>query len=118
VVSNIERHTNLLRNEVTLQHIKEEYEARIKSLAHFEKELEFQELQKFELLKTRVSARLYDDRLDWLLNRSFEGSSTWLVNDATFLEWLDISNSDVPLLWLKGIPGAGKCGLSLSSMTF
>lgn len=108
MVSNIERHTALIRNEVTLQHIREEYEARAKSLAHFDQETEFQELQKFQTLRTRASPHIYDDRLDWLLNRSCKGSAKWLVSDKSFLEWLDMSNPTLQLLWLRGIPGAGK----------
>lgn len=98
-----------MREDTTQQHIMEEFAAQAKALAHFEKELEFQEIQKFEMLKTRICPPMYDDRLDWLLNRSCGGSATWLFNEEIFLEWLDVSNSTVRLLWLRGIPGAGKC---------
>ena len=111
VVNNIERLTTMMRDEVTLQHIKEEYELRARSLAHFDQETEFQELQKFETLRTRVSPLIYDQRLDWLLNRSCQGSAEWLVSDESFLKWLDASNPTVRLLWLRGIPGAGKYSL-------
>jgi len=108
VVSNIERHTTLMTNEVTLQHIREEHELRAQSLAHFDQETDFQESQKFRTLETRVSPRNYDDRLDSLLNRSYEGSVKWLLSNKSFLEWLDNSNPALRLLWLQGIPGAGE----------
>ncbi|KAK4244292.1 hypothetical protein C7999DRAFT_44010 [Corynascus novoguineensis] len=116
VVSNIERHTTLMRSEVTMQRISEEHEFRAKSLAHFDRETDFQELQKFQLLKTRVSPRIYDDRLDWLLNRSCKASAEWLVTDNIFQGWLDMSNPAVRLLWLQGIPGAGKTFLSAAAI--
>ncbi|KAL2130332.1 hypothetical protein VTI74DRAFT_6583 [Chaetomium olivicolor] len=115
VVSLIERHTTWMRSEVTTQRIREEREFRTTSLAHFNKEQDFQELQKFQTLKTRVSPQIYDDRLDWLLNRSCKTSAGWLVSDPSFLEWLDMSKPATRLLWLRGIPGAGKCCLSLDS---
>ncbi|KAH6626209.1 hypothetical protein B0J18DRAFT_443769 [Chaetomium sp. MPI-SDFR-AT-0129] len=112
VVGNIERHTSLMRSEVTMQRISEEHEFRAKSLAHFDKETDFQELQRFQTLKTRVSPRIYDDRLEWLLDRSAKASAQWLVTDNMFQGWLDVSNPAMRLLWLQGIPGAGKTFLS------
>ncbi|KAK0714452.1 hypothetical protein B0T21DRAFT_375908 [Apiosordaria backusii] len=116
VVSNINRHTTLMRSEVTMQHISAEHEFRDKCLAHFDHETDFQELQRFQTLKIRVSPRIYDDRLDWLLNRSSKNSAEWLVADNIFRGWLDISNSAVRLLWLHGIPGAGKTFLSAAAI--
>lgn len=98
-----------------MQRISEEHDFRAKSLAHFDHETDFQELQKFQTLKTRVSPRIHDDRLDWLLNRSSKASAAWLINDSIFQGWLDTSNPTVRLLWLQGIPGAGKLTLSLNS---
>lgn len=101
-----------------MQRIVEEHEFRAKSLAHFKHETDFQELQKFQTLKTRVSPQIHDDRLDWLLNRSSKASTLWLVTDNTFQRWLDISNSAMRLLWLQGIPGAGKFPSSFVSASF
>ncbi|KAL2130484.1 hypothetical protein VTI74DRAFT_6338 [Chaetomium olivicolor] len=112
VINLIERHTACMRSEVTTQNIREEREFRAKTLAHFNEEQEFQELQKFQTLMARVSPESYDDRLDWLLNRSSETSADWFISDQSFLSWLDTSNPTVRLLWLEGIPGAGKTFLS------
>nr|CDP24564.1 Putative protein of unknown function [Podospora anserina S mat+] len=88
-ISNIKRHTTLMRSEVTMQHISAEHEFRDKCLAHFDHETDFQELQRFQTLKIRVSPRIYDDRLDWLLNRSSKNSAEWLAADNIFRGWLD-----------------------------
>jgi len=32
----------------------------------------------------------------------------WLLNDARFQDWLDPDYCSKPLLWLNGIPGAGR----------
>ncbi|KZL74295.1 NACHT domain protein [Colletotrichum tofieldiae] len=114
VVESIERHGSLLRNEATLQQIKAEHEARAKALAHFDETSNFQELQKFQALRNYISPDTHGHRLDWLLNRSCKGSTEWLKHNETYLAWLDTSKSAVKLLWLRGIPGAGKTFLAAS----
>ncbi|KAL1857635.1 hypothetical protein Daus18300_010275 [Diaporthe australafricana] len=117
VISNIERHTTLLRSEVTMQHIREEHELRAKSLTHFDQQAEFQDQQRFQTLKTRMSPRTYDERLDWLLNRSYQGSAEWLVKNKSFLDWLEMSNTATRWLWIHGIPGSGKTFLCATMVT-
>ena len=117
MISNIERHTTMMRSEVTLQHIREEHDIRAKSLVHFDREEDSRQMQKFQNLKALVSPKLYDEQLDSLLNRSFGGSSNWLLGDQSFLDWLDISNTAVRLLWLRGIPGAGRYTLFIKFRT-
>lgn len=97
-----------MRDEVSFQHIREEHEARAKALIHFDQEAVNQEMQKFQALRGRIAPQVYDDRLDWLLNRLSEGSTGWLTHDEIFLDWLDISRPSARLLWLRGIPGAGE----------
>ncbi|SPO07346.1 uncharacterized protein DNG_10040 [Cephalotrichum gorgonifer] len=116
VASNIERHTSLLRNEVTLQHIREEHDARTKSLAHFDEETKVQELQKFQSLKFSISPRNYDRKLDELLNRTCKNSTKWLMRDKSFMQWLDMGDPETRTLWMQGIPGAGKTFLAAAAV--
>lgn len=105
-----------MRNEMTFHHIREEHELRVKAMNQFDKETEFQDKQKFHALRSRVAATNYEDRLDWLLNRLSDGSVNWLNRDRTFLDWLDVSNPGPQLLWLQGIPGAGKTYLAAATI--
>jgi Cdc6-like AAA superfamily ATPase len=116
VISNFQKHSNLLRNEVTVRDIKEAREARLRSSEHFSKTEAFQELQKYLGLKSRVSPSMYDNRLDWLRNRRTSGCATWLFQDEIFCEWLDASKSTIVWLWLQGIPGAGKTYLTAAAI--
>ncbi|KAH7150359.1 hypothetical protein B0J13DRAFT_549979 [Dactylonectria estremocensis] len=116
VLDNFEKHSSLLRSEVTLLDIKEAREDRLRSSEHFSKTETFQELQKYLGLKSRLSPSMYDDRLDWLRNRSVSGCATWLFRDEKFCEWLDTSKSTVVWLWLQGIPGAGKTYLTAAAI--
>ncbi|KAH7148334.1 hypothetical protein EDB81DRAFT_792040 [Dactylonectria macrodidyma] len=116
VIENVQKHSSLLRSEVTLLDIKEAREDRVRSSEHFSKAEAFQELQKYLGLKSRLSPSMYDDRLDWLRNRRVPGCATWLFRDEKFCEWLDTSKSTVVWLWLQGIPGAGKTYLTAAAI--
>ncbi|KAJ5602044.1 hypothetical protein N7510_011578 [Penicillium lagena] len=108
VIENLKKHSDLLRDEVTVLDIKEAREARARSFEHFDKTKTFQERQKFEILRARILPSTYDGRLDWLRNRSVAGCAKWLFRDKEFCEWLDFSKKTATWFWLHGIPGAGK----------
>ncbi|PYI24427.1 hypothetical protein BO99DRAFT_92751 [Aspergillus violaceofuscus CBS 115571] len=112
VKTHIERHALLMRNEVRLEHIREEHEARLKALEHFKAEERAQRLQQYHVIKTDVNPRMYDDKLNWCHGRICEGSGAWLLRDNAFTRWLDFSAGTPPVLWLQGIPGAGKTFLA------
>jgi hypothetical protein len=116
VVGNLKSHAHLMREEVTLVDIKEAQVARIRALAHFTETHEFQETQKFQGFKARINPPLYEERLDWLCNRSHIDGTKWLLRDQTFTHWLEISKRDSIWLWLQGIPGAGKTFLAAAAI--
>ena len=43
--------------------------------------------------------------------RLCEGTGEWLLRDSTFTQWLDHKNPTSKVLWLEGIPGAGKLSI-------
>ncbi|RSL44831.1 hypothetical protein CEP53_011049 [Fusarium sp. AF-6] len=116
VIDNFQKHSNLLRSEVTVLDIQQAREDRLRSSEHFSRAEAFQELQKYLGLKSRLSPSMYDDRLDWLRNRRTSGCATWLFQDEKFCEWLDTSKSTVVWIWLQGIPGAGKTYLTAAAI--
>lgn len=123
VVANLKQHSALLRDEVTLLDIQEAHENRIRSLAHFEETNIFQQSQKFFSLRDRISVNMYDDRLDFIRNRSVPGCEEWLLVDTYFCEWQgDVNNANnkpTVWLWLHGIPGSGKtylCGAAIDHL--
>ncbi|PMD44746.1 hypothetical protein L207DRAFT_552817 [Hyaloscypha variabilis F] len=112
VMSHIERHTLLMRNEVRLEHIREEYDARLRALEHFEKTERSHLRQEYNTIKEAISPRTYEDELYRIRGRICEGTGKWLLRDATFAEWIDGSEKPTKPIWLQGIPGAGKTYLS------
>jgi len=108
VMSHIERHTSLLRNEVQLEHIREEHKARLESMKKFEKDETYHRRQEYKAIKDSISPRTYEEELDRYRGRRCEGTGRWLLKDAIFTKWLKESEKLGKLIWLQGIPGAGK----------
>jgi hypothetical protein len=108
IESNMQKHSQLFNEEVTIENIQREHEARVETLQRFKRQEDFEASQKFRALETAVGPRTYDERLDWLRNRTCQGTAKWLMDDQIFLRWRDVSVQTTRLLWLQGIPGAGK----------
>jgi hypothetical protein len=107
VRAQIQRHTLLLRREVGLEHIQEAQKAQQQALEHYEKTEKSFRRQEYQSLKTNISPRSYEDRLDSYHARICQGTGQWLLRDTIFIKWLDKSDASMKILWLQGIPGAG-----------
>ena len=107
VMSHIERHTLLMRNEVRLENIREEHEARLKAMNHYETTERSHRRQEYNGIKEVLSPRMYEEELDRILGRICEGTGKWIFRDATFNKWLKGTEKPAKLIWLQGIPGAG-----------
>ncbi|GAQ07430.1 hypothetical protein ALT_4751 [Aspergillus lentulus] len=112
VKTHIERHALLMRNEVRLEHIREEHDTRLRAFEHFKNAEKSHRLQRFYAIKADMSPRMYDDKLNWYHSRVCEGTGTWLFKDDVVKDWLNINNGSSRVVWLQGIPGAGKTFLA------
>ncbi|KAK5057894.1 hypothetical protein LTR84_011895 [Exophiala bonariae] len=112
VRAQIQRHTLLLRREVGLEHIQEAHNAQLQALAHYEKTEKSFRRQEYTSLKISISHRAYEGTLDSFQPRVYQETGRWLLKDPLFIKWLDMSDASVKVLWLQGIPGAGKTFLS------
>ncbi|KAK4063518.1 uncharacterized protein Triagg1_9395 [Trichoderma aggressivum f. europaeum] len=63
VMDHIQRHTDLMRNKVRLEHLREEYEHRQRAFDHFEATQKSNMRQEYNIIKTDVSPRFYDAEL-------------------------------------------------------
>ncbi|KAI8630272.1 NACHT domain protein [Xylariaceae sp. FL1651] len=112
VMTHIDNHGRLMRNEVRLEHIQQEHEARRRALEYYEQEERSRRDQEFYRIKTDIAPQSHDERLDGIQARVYQGTGTWLLENATFKEWLRPATASSRLLWLQGIPGAGKTYLA------
>ncbi|XXH03322.1 hypothetical protein Hte_009720 [Hypoxylon texense] len=107
IVKNMEKHSFLLCNELSMGDVLEADEARREAYAHYEKEREFRDCQNFQSIETYISPPLYDDALDSLRLSRCTSTGTWLQQDPTFCRWLDSTDVPTSVIWIRGIPGAG-----------
>lgn len=99
-MKDIDDHTRLMRNEVRLEHIQQEHEARIRAFKHFEE-------MAYHRIKADVSPIYFDEELDRVRSQICSGTGKWLIKDSAFRDWLDGTDKPTRILWLQGIPGAG-----------
>ena len=74
----------------------------------YEENQSFREQQRFDSLETSLSLKLYDRELETIRRTRVQGTGYWLENEIAFRNWSDTSSRSAPVLWLSGIPGAGK----------
>ncbi|KAF2267625.1 putative zinc finger protein [Lojkania enalia] len=110
-ISNLARHRQLLESNVTLAQIKEFQQSRVLENARFETQTKNEELHQlrtvFDWLRP---AKVESDQDEFVkIRTAYSGIGKWILDDPTFQEWFDpLFPMIPPLLWLNGIPGAGK----------
>ncbi|RMJ16009.1 hypothetical protein CDV36_004314 [Fusarium kuroshium] len=114
VTKHITRHRELMRTEVHLEEIRAADEARQRELEHFARTEENTIRQEYFTLRAHVSPKTYDDDLYRHHAAVCDGTGKWLFRDQLFKDWADYSKGSTRILWLNGIPGAGKTLLASS----
>lgn len=99
-----------MRNEVFLEHLRDghgTHQVAVEALHHSEKT---NRILEFQAIKTNISPISYDNKLNWIHGRVWQGTGTWLLEDKVFKNWLDVVVDEKErILWLHGIPGCGQC---------
>jgi hypothetical protein len=104
VARHIGRLTRLMRTEIRLEHIQQEYEFRKDALEGFKAQKREARRQEFHRIMTSLNPCRYDDTLYRLRGRRCRETGGWLFRDGTFTKWLNSSQEENRILWLKGIP--------------
>lgn len=97
-----------MTEEVSLANISEAHAARVADIDRWQRMFEFQETQDFNSAQSYISPNLYDDELDKFQRRICERTGRWLERENVLKDWLDEKNVATRVLWMQGIPGAGK----------
>jgi hypothetical protein len=118
VAGYFQRHTHLLRNEVRLEHIQAEYDFRKRALEVFEEAESSHRLQEYQSLRASMTTGRYEEKLQYIDDRSCQDAGKWLMKHAEFCSWMDVSLGSDPVLWLQGIPGSGKLTLMGGNMWY
>ncbi|RYP19480.1 hypothetical protein DL765_003320 [Monosporascus sp. GIB2] len=111
LIDNIRGHGLLIQTQATLSQIEAFQSAAKLRDAEFRSISEGQESQRLRDLKAWLHAtscaneqKRYSD-----IRSEFPGTGRWLLDNQSIKEWMDPMYPTIPpLLWLNGIPGAGK----------
>ena len=107
-MASIENHKLLLDREVTFADIRDARDARSRALKEYELNETMRENQNFGDCRLSLSPHLYDEELGKILRERCRDTCGWLADDDDFQRWLNGRRKSTAVLWLSGIPGAGK----------
>jgi hypothetical protein len=108
LTKDIRRHKHLIESQASIVEYEAIQDLRSQSKAFFEKH-RIEELDRRRLCVQRWLCPLdVQTRHETAAKSRYATSGDWLLKDPTFLKWFDFDYGDEPLLWLSGIPGAGK----------
>ncbi|KAI1737673.1 hypothetical protein F4680DRAFT_203534 [Xylaria scruposa] len=108
----IERLTRLMRTEIRMENIQQEHEFRKHAMDSFKAQRTEAHRQEYYRIMTSFNPRRYDDTLYRLHGLRCQQTGVWLFTFRPFIDWVQSSDANTQILWLKGIPGAGKTVLS------
>ncbi|WKT45256.1 NACHT nucleoside triphosphatase [Fusarium oxysporum f. sp. vasinfectum] len=114
VVKHMASHRDLIRKEVRMEEIRRADELRNRELKHFVQTEENNIAQEYASYREHISPKGYDGDLYRFSEAVCDGTGKWLFRDASFQNWLDGKEKANRILWLRGIPGAGKTLLASS----
>ncbi|KAF5541970.1 Nacht domain-containing protein [Fusarium mexicanum] len=114
VVKHMASHRDLIRREVRMEEIRRADEMRNRELQHFVQTEENNIAQEFASHRAHISPKSYDADLYRFSEAVCNGTGKWLFRDPSFQNWLGGKEKAKPILWLRGIPGAGKTLLASS----
>ena len=80
VKTQIERHTRLLRREVSLEHIQEAHNTYLQAQEHFERTERSARRQEYWAIRADVSPQTYEKKLDSLHARICQGTGQWILS--------------------------------------
>lgn len=109
LVSNLKEHKRLIESRATIMQLQETIAIRKRVEAGFSDELKAEQDRQRDEAKAWLSG--FDnsgEQSRYREARICPGSGEWLLNDNKFENWHSFDFCTTPLLWLTGIPGAGK----------
>lgn len=116
ILSNLDRHKDLVDNEATAAHISAAYEARKASLRANKQNEKDRHIRQIRELKEWLAPVLYETKQVAFahIRKKNPDAGNWLLEDDRFKTWVDpkVGKTQTPVLWLTGIPGSGNyCSL-------
>ena len=110
VVKNLQRSKDLLIQTASIWHFQEAQDARVRTSREFEAQKSSDDRQRrFFVIDwlSNISCQEQNEELRHK-RRLYPESTRWIFSTAQLVEWFSGSESSNPVLWIFGIPGAGR----------
>ena len=113
ILKKLAQHQKLLMQQVTVIDVVEARQWRIKNEEEVtrQEKLTRKDWVHDSISWLKISGELRDNELERLSEKRQEGTCEWVFKNPLFHSWKDDAHGE-PVLWVKGIPGAGKTILS------
>jgi hypothetical protein len=112
ILSDLDQHKALVDSEATATNIAEARAARQAAQIAEETARTHRDKQNILQIREWLDPVNYDAFLA-KLGSPYRTTGIWFVQEDSVQAWLDMTDKSNRLLWLTGIPGAGKCCLSI-----
>ena len=103
------RHQELIESAASLEQIQESRDARFQYQASLTAiELEQNRIKTLAVVNWLSAADAHDDQDAFAaIRHDIPDTGRWILEESKIKDWLDPSQSSVPIIWLNGKPGAG-----------
>lgn len=110
LVENMKRHQQLIESRANVMQLQEMKALRQKSDDEFASIAKAEDDRRRDIVRQWLAGFSNEKEQDRCrrLRKDCPGSGRWLIQSNRFQEWYSLSNWSTPVLWLTGIPGAGK----------
>lgn len=115
ILNDLVRHRELIESAASLEQIQEARDARYQSEVSFKAFEQEQNHTKTLAVISWLSAADPDiDQATFAATRQdIAETGRWILSEPTVKAWSDLSQTNIPMVWLNGKPGAGKMCLSM-----
>lgn len=108
ITDHIEHLSRSMSAKVPLEHFRKDQEFRKNVLEAFKAQEKRTQKTEFRRVETSLKPYTFSHILYQLSNDFSSQSGDWVFQNETYTRWLDGSQVGSRVLWLRGIPGAGK----------
>ncbi|KAF7537521.1 hypothetical protein G7054_g3664 [Neopestalotiopsis clavispora] len=111
IINRIQDHGDLIHRQATLSHIRQFQQDRADREAERDQRKESEQNQRLRVLYDWLHSPSVQNDQDHFskIRQEYPGTGRWLLDVPVFKEWFDPKFHSIPaLLWITGMPGAGK----------
>ena len=109
ILSNLSRHKTLVESQASLVDYEQSKLARLATQNGFERIAKGEQSQRLIAVIEKIHPpnTISDHEQAVEVRQEHPGTGRWILEVGRVKKWMDSSTTDVPLLWVNGIPGAG-----------